>query len=180
MLVKGDYGHKDYTIKCNRYSAYLCTSWWERSLAFNHIIQVYFTYTKKTPQNQTEWILYWQTYQLSRHKSHPFSTLLTIENILQLNHGWVMLSLIILTSYMSVMTSQITSQLNCLFRRLFRLTSKQRQQSVLLAHWGVSTGDQTQIAKFVGPTWGPPGPRWAPCWPHEPCYQGWIPLTEGH
>ena len=37
-----------------------------------------------------------------------------------------------------------------------------------------------QIAKFMGPTWGPPrgahlgpvGPRWAPCWPHEPCYQG--------
>ena len=19
---------------------------------------------------------------------------------------------------------------------------------------------------------GPTGPRWAPCWPHEPCYQG--------
>ena len=19
---------------------------------------------------------------------------------------------------------------------------------------------------------GPVGPRWAPCWPHEPCYQG--------
>ena len=32
-----------------------------------------------------------------------------------------------------------------------------------------------QIAKFMGPTWvhlGPVGPRWAPCWPHEPCYQG--------
>ena len=21
---------------------------------------------------------------------------------------------------------------------------------------------------------GPVGPRWAPCWPHEPCYQGWL------
>ena len=20
---------------------------------------------------------------------------------------------------------------------------------------------------------GPVGPRWAPCWPHEPCYQGY-------
>ena len=33
-----------------------------------------------------------------------------------------------------------------------------------------------QIAKFMGPTWdplGPVGPRWAPCWPHELCYQGW-------
>ena len=32
----------------------------------------------------------------------------------------------------------------------------------------------TQIAKFMGPTWahlGPVGPRWASCWPHEPCYQ---------
>ena len=31
----------------------------------------------------------------------------------------------------------------------------------------------TLIASFMGPTWGPPGscrPRWAPCWPHEPCY----------
>ena len=31
----------------------------------------------------------------------------------------------------------------------------------------------SQIAKFMGPTWDPPGsyrPRWAPCWPHEPCY----------
>ena len=24
----------------------------------------------------------------------------------------------------------------------------------------------------MGPTGGPVGPRWAPCWPHEPCYQG--------
>ena len=27
----------------------------------------------------------------------------------------------------------------------------------------------------MGPTWGHlchVGPRWAPCWPHEPCYQG--------
>ena len=24
----------------------------------------------------------------------------------------------------------------------------------------------------MGPNLGPVGPRWAPCWPHEPCYQG--------
>ena len=33
----------------------------------------------------------------------------------------------------------------------------------------------THIAKFMGPTWDPPGssrPQMAPCWPHEPCYQG--------
>ena len=29
----------------------------------------------------------------------------------------------------------------------------------------------SQIATFMGPTWGPPGscPRWAPCWPYETC-----------
>ena len=30
----------------------------------------------------------------------------------------------------------------------------------------------------MGPTWGPPGPcrpGWAPCWPHEPYYQGRVP-----
>ena len=36
----------------------------------------------------------------------------------------------------------------------------------------------SQIAKFMWPTWGPPGgpvsPRWAPHWPHEPCYQGCV------
>ena len=24
----------------------------------------------------------------------------------------------------------------------------------------------------MGHAWGPVGPRWAPCWPHEICYQG--------
>ena len=35
----------------------------------------------------------------------------------------------------------------------------------------------TLIAKFMGPTWGPSGPtgpKWAPCWPHEPCYLGSV------
>ena len=26
----------------------------------------------------------------------------------------------------------------------------------------------------MGPTWVLSAPRWAPCWPHEPCYQGWY------
>ena len=33
----------------------------------------------------------------------------------------------------------------------------------------------SQITRFMGPTWahlGPVGPRWAPYWLHEPCYQG--------
>ena len=24
----------------------------------------------------------------------------------------------------------------------------------------------------MGPIWGPTGPRWAPCWPHELCFKG--------
>ena len=33
----------------------------------------------------------------------------------------------------------------------------------------------------MGPTWGTPGPcrpQMAPCWPHEPCYQGWFPVEQ--
>ena len=30
------------------------------------------------------------------------------------------------------------------------------------------------IVRFMGPTWGPTGPRWAPCWPHELCYLGYC------
>ena len=39
------------------------------------------------------------------------------------------------------------------------------------------THKYTQIARFIGPTWGhlgPVGPRWAPCWPDEPCYEGFY------
>ena len=28
------------------------------------------------------------------------------------------------------------------------------------------------IARFIGAHLGPTEPRWAPCWPHEPCYLG--------
>ena len=37
---------------------------------------------------------------------------------------------------------------------------------------------QSLIAWFMGPTWGPSGatgPRWAPSWPHEFCYLGYLP-----
>ena len=40
----------------------------------------------------------------------------------------------------------------------------------------------TQIAKFMGPTWGPPGscrPQMGSMLPHEPCYQGSSPLSNG-
>ena len=45
----------------------------------------------------------------------------------------------------------------------------------------------SQIARFMGQHGahlGPAGPRWAPCWPHEPCYQGstilWLDVQPGH
>ena len=50
-----------------------------------------------------------------------------------------------------------------------------------LARWVVPCVFQflyaTLIARFMGPIWGPSGadrtqPRWAPCWPHEPCCLG--------
>ena len=28
--------------------------------------------------------------------------------------------------------------------------------------------------KVNGAHLGPTRPRWAPCWPHEPCYMGWV------
>ena len=39
-----------------------------------------------------------------------------------------------------------------------------------------AVGWMSLIARFMGPTWGPSGvgPRWAPCWSHEPCYLGCI------
>ena len=49
----------------------------------------------------------------------------------------------------------------------FKYSTKQLSQSFM--EWR-----STQIAKFKWPTWAhlcPVGPRWAPHWPHEPCYQ---------
>ena len=33
------------------------------------------------------------------------------------------------------------------------------------------------IVRFMGPSWGQTGPRWAPFWPHEPCYLGCLATT---
>ena len=41
---------------------------------------------------------------------------------------------------------------------------------------GVSPALRLRISKFLGLTWDLVGPRWAPCWPHEPCYHGRIGL----
>ena len=50
-----------------------------------------------------------------------------------------------------------------------------RDQCVLLTKVSNTKRAFTQIAKFMGPTWGPHGahlgpvgPRWALCWPHGP------------
>ena len=50
-------------------------------------------------------------------------------------------------------------------------------------HWHILQGcfSLSQIAKFMGPTWGPPGscrPQTGPIWSHEPCYLGcnWLSL----
>ena len=34
--------------------------------------------------------------------------------------------------------------------------------------------------KVHGACMGPPGPRWAPCWPHEPCYHGTFRCLNHH
>ena len=50
-------------------------------------------------------------------------------------------------------------------------------------HKAKSMRMKSKIARFMGPTWqhgahlGPVGPRWAPCWSHEPCYQGSSSMT---
>ena len=53
-----------------------------------------------------------------------------------------------------------------------------RSTSLVPCHVVKSLGATPLIAGFMGPTWGPPGltgSRWAPCWPHEPCYLGhWV------
>ena len=42
-------------------------------------------------------------------------------------------------------------------------------------NWFLHTHANVTIpeSKVHGTNMGPAGPRWAPWWPHEPCYQGW-------
>ena len=58
---------------------------------------------------------------------------------------------------------------------LFKIYISSKQSSTSEDTEHVSTSKCTQIAKFMGPTWGPPGPcrsKMGPRWSHEPCYQG--------
>ena len=53
------------------------------------------------------------------------------------------------------------------------LSKRQAQRTEALKSTSYSS---TQIAKFMGAHLGPVGLRWAPFWPHEPCYQGPVAL----
>ena len=77
--------------------------------------------------------------------------------------------------------------IDCLFNTLFRLTTKQSSTSQAILRGvprvtGVflsqKAGNTENIPRLQG-SWGQHGahvgpvvPRWAPCWPHEPCYRG--------
>ena len=60
------------------------------------------------------------------------------------------------------------------FREIILESSRNvKQPQVLIRHpW--QQGWWGQHGAHLGPT----GPRWAPCWPHQPCYLGWY-LTKG-
>ena len=44
---------------------------------------------------------------------------------------------------------------------------------VIQAEWTI-IHNSSLMARFMGPTWGPSGPRWTPCWPYELCYLGYL------
>ena len=50
------------------------------------------------------------------------------------------------------------------------LTTLSLPGTELVANQYVLSPDSKIHWANMGPTWV--GPRWAPCWPHEPCYQG--------
>ena len=57
------------------------------------------------------------------------------------------------------------------------LSTLSPRRTLLQIVWLLDQIKSLQIARFMGPTWvhlGPVGPRWAPCWPHKPCYQGCL------
>ena len=94
-------------------------------------------------------------------------------------------------------TKNTTKAVHSQHRALCRKAQKSNRRCLLLYHYPYLTANllylsstnftagwpancqgliiTTKIAKFMGPTWGPPGscrPQMGPCWPHEPCYQG--------
>ena len=70
---------------------------------------------------------------------------------------------------------------------IFRKTQVVAIGSILVHFWYIMTwgrGSTQGKCLRLQSSWGqhgahlgPVSPRWAPCWPHEPCYQGCITLT---
>ena len=56
-------------------------------------------------------------------------------------------------------------------KRLLAVRFKPRPQAVRLGIKMIVPREQSSWGQH-GAHLGPVGPRWAPCWPHEPCYQG--------
>ena len=74
----------------------------------------------------------------------------------------------------------ILSRLQCVrYNRCLHRLGVNIQAFICISNFGMGfrRSERSQVAKFLGPTWdplGPVGPRWAPCWPHEPCYQEYF------
>ena len=96
--------------------------------------------------------------------------------------------------------SDVTSSHFCNFNELIYNLSVEQMTSLKMVHeipWCLATlrvmikefasfpyitvVSTIQIARFIGQLGahlGPTGPRWVPCWPHEPCYLGDCPLWD--
>ena len=57
-----------------------------------------------------------------------------------------------------------TDNMSSVFRYVLALWGKLRCVSAISCPW--QQGSRSQHGAHLGPT----GPRWAPCWPREPCY----------
>ena len=89
-----------------------------------------------------------------------------------LNHCWLTISTVQWQSSQDNFTGD-TSEI-CYKNRLYNHSDLPRTNEFLCDTRSISFTN-TQIAKFIGLTWGPPGPcrpQLAPCWLHEPCNQG--------
>ena len=80
------------------------------------------------------------------------------------------------TNYMNILSAHFQNELS-----LYSVSLSQIDQTwagIGLLH------DETKAfpdSKVHGATHlGPVGPSWAPCWPHEPCYQGFLSMLMRH
>ena len=109
---------------------------------------------------------------------------------LKIGHGWAITS----SNLISVCNGVPMSQIKGWFRSFLLIkwapddwkaiqANSAKQTFPIWIDMTVSTPQQcaqavfTQITRFMGQHGahlGPVGPIWAPCWPHEPCYQWTI------